>query len=655
METTESQETTKPETDDETSEFDQNIPEESEEQEDPGTRIARLFLEDYVVTSLLRHGRALRPSEIIAGGPGFALSRAGLRAGLENSKRVVHLERDWDWTMRVERAAWTREEKNRQPLARALEDLLLSIGKPVNTQIIVREMSELRSMLTANIKAPVENLLRDARFAVRVNETTYLHSDFLLDPGAPTAELVRRENKIENDPDWIDLREMPLPEPDGSLRDRAVELLETVGQPLSRRLLGYLLWNQTPEKVTRQDLLDLMSDKDTFTSLIGGYITLKSQIPQWRGLVEDWLSEMGAALPEVDALAILRQRLAPSQIITPKPEDLEAVKRFARRGAGQSGIQPFEVANALLQAMEIEADDPQYAGALQGLNDALRRDMAYLPLGIGRFILREAVPANVGQVPEILRPVSLELRNAETNEPLDIELTDDGLEGDAVEFVHNPFWEDINEEIEVRLGQRTKSLETKVVLLNHHLRAGTLKLRRMDDELWGIEGNLTRLAIFAEEDGKQENLAAWASRESGLIYGLGDWLAPRVPASGGTLLFERGANGFRLTLGKADKATFISPQRLDALEAMRDASKFLSLYELLQNIMADWQGDAELSTLWAHANVVRRTSKRLLASVLCAYSCFYFKKRGPEQFFWHYAPERVDQGFKRNKRKFVRR
>ncbi len=638
----------------EVSEFDIDFVEEIE-QEDPGTRIARLFLEDYVVTSLLRHGRPLRPSEIIAGGPGFALSRAGLKAGLQESKRVVHLEREWEWTLRVERGALSREEKSRQPLASALEDLLIAIGKPVNAQIIVREMSEMRSMLPANIKAPVENLLRDSRFAICINETTWLHSNFLLDPGAPTAELVRRENKIENDPDWIDLREMPLPEPNGTLIERAIELLETVGQPLSRRLLGYLLWNQTPDKVTRQDLLDLTSDRTNFAPLIGGYITLKSQIPQWRSLVEDWLSEMGASLPEVDAAAVLRQRLAPSQIIAPKTEDLETVKKFARRSAPQSGIQPFEVSNALLHALEIEADDPQYAGTLQGLNDALRRDMTYLPLGIGRFILREAVPANVGQVPDILRPVSLDLRNRETNEPLDMEMTDEGLEGDAVEFVHSPFWEDTNEEIEVRSPQRPKELETKIIVLHHHLRAGTLKLRRMDDDFWGIEDTLTRLPVFATEEGKENNLAAWASRESGLIYGLGNWLTARLPASGGTLLFERGANGFLLTIGAPDKATLISPQRLQLLEAMRAASKFLSLYELLQNIMADLGDEADLSTIWAHTNAVRRTSKRLLASVLCAYSCFYFKKRGPDQFFWHFAADRVDQGFKRNKRKFVRR
>lgn len=635
---------------DTTLDFSQASEAEEELEEDPGARIARLFLEDFVVTSLLRHGRPLRPSELIAGSPGFALSRAGLKAGLHDSRRVVSIEREWEWALRVERAAWTREEKNRQPLASALEDLLKAVGKPINAQILVRELANMRSVLPVNIKAPVENLLRDSRFATRINETTWLYSGYLLDPGAPTDELVRRENKIETDPDWIDLREMPLPEPEGELTQRAIDILDAVGQPLSRRLLGYLLWRQTPDKVTRQNLLEVMSDRTKFASLLGGYITLQEQLPQWRSLVEDWLSEMGAGEPDVDAMALLRQRLAPDQIIKPREEEMDVVRQFARGG----GIQPFEVAAALSHGLEMESDDPRFAGTLQGLNDALRRDPAFLPLGIGRFILREAVPVGVGTVPDVLRPIHLELHSNETKEPLDMEMTDDGLEGDAAEFVHAPQWEEINEEIEVRSPRRENPDETRIILLNHHLRAGTLKLRRMDEEFFGVESSLTRLPIFAEHENNRDNLAAWASRDGGLIYGLTPWLKDRVPASGGNLQFERGANGFRLTLGEPDKATFISPERLAALEAMRAASTYLSLYEMLQTVMADQNG-ANISGLWAEVNVVRRTSKRLLASVLCAYHCFYFKQRGPKQFLWHYEASRLDQGFKRNKRKFVRR
>jgi hypothetical protein len=57
--------------------------------ENQQTRTARLFLEDFVVTALLRTGRALSPSELSQSAEGFSLSRARLRDGLEGSRRIV--------------------------------------------------------------------------------------------------------------------------------------------------------------------------------------------------------------------------------------------------------------------------------------------------------------------------------------------------------------------------------------------------------------------------------------------------------------------------------------------------------------------------------------------------------------------------------------
>ena len=55
------------------------------------------------------------------------------------------------------------------------------------------------------------------------------------------------------------------------------------------------------------------------------------------------------------------------------------------------------------------------------------------------------------------------------------------------------------------------------------------------------------------------------------------------------------------------------------------------------------------------SNVVRRTTKRLICSVLSGYHCYYFKQRGPTQILWRFDAGKLDQGFKRNKRKYVRR
>jgi hypothetical protein len=191
----------------------------------------------------------------------------------------------------------------------------------------------------------------------------------------------------------------------------------------------------------------------------------------------------------------------------------------------------------------------------------------------------------------------------------------------------------------------------RYVILNHHHRAGTIKLRRLDEEFFGVSSAFTRLNISSENGA----LEAWASRESGLIYGLENWYQERTPASGGVLLFAREGNNFSVKIDAPDKLAHLSGHRAEELEDLRETANYISLFELLQTVMREHGGGMELPTLWAEVNVVRRTSKRLLCSVLSGYHCYYFKQRGPKQILWRFDADRLDQGFKRNKRKYVRR
>jgi hypothetical protein len=310
----------------------------------------------------------------------------------------------------------------------------------------------------------------------------------------------------------------------------------------------------------------------------------------------------------------------------------------------------------MTDVLDIEPEDPQFAPTLQALNDKLRGDADFMPIGIGQFLLREAVPTYVGETPDALRPIQLAVRDPETDEPRDFEMSDEGLEGDAAEFVHDPQWDDIGEGVEVRLVRKPADVDStapvRYVILNHHHRAGTLKLRRADEDFFGISGPLNRLAIVTDDG----SLEAWASRESGLIYGLGKWFETRTPPSGGVLSFTReGNNRFLLQVAAPDKLTLIEGHRADDLVKLREVSQYMSLFELLQTIMQEHSNGMELPSLWAEVNMVRRTAKRLLTSVLSGYHCFYFKQRGPKQILWRFDADRLDQGFMRNKRKYVRR
>lgn len=625
--------------------------------ENQQTRTARLFLEDFVVTALLRTGRALSPSELSQSAEGFSLSRARLRDGLEGSRRIVAHDRNWELALRAEYSSRPRDERTRRPLEGTLDELLHAIGKPLPLPVVVRELSMMRSVIPDAVRDAAAHVLRTARTSIEVAPGAWLHQSFTLDAGAPREDLIVRENKLDADPDWRELQDRDFPQTGGTLAERAAAVLQAAGRPLSQRVLGFFLWRQDPATFNERALAIALGDRAVFYPFVGGGVTTQAQMPQWRAQAQAWLQSFDdASASNLDVVALLRTRLPANALVAPRPEDIEEIRKLAAVNNGQ----PVSLANVMTDALEMEADDPQFVPILQGLNDALRRDPAWLPAGAGRFLLREAVPSYVGNVPDILRPVHLSIRDTETDEPLDIEMSDDGLEGDCAEFIHAPEWEDVNEEVEVKMARRPAAQEAptsvRYMLLYPHYRAGTMKLRRADEDFFVTEGPLTRIGVRAEDAEGSQNIGAWTSRESGLIYGLGEWFTPRAPQSGGVLEFTREPSGqIRLTLGAPDKLTHLEDDRVQELEALQERSDYLALFDLLQQIMADQNQGAELPTLWAEVNVVRRTTKRLLCSVLSAYHCFYFKQRGPKQILWRFDEGKLDQGFKRNKRKYVRR
>ena len=58
-------------------------------------------------------------------------------------------------------------------------------------------------------------------------------------------------------------------------------------------------------------------------------------------------------------------------------------------------------------------------------------------------------------------------------------------------------------------------------------------------------------------------------------------------------------------------------------------------------------------TLWAEVNVIRRTTRRVVASNLASYHAFY--QRPPGSDVWIFDERKVTQGRKKTKRKYLRR
>lgn len=630
------------------------IPVETDDERD--LRLARMTVEDFVLTLLLKNGRATPTAEISSAAEGWTLSKNVLKAGLEGSTLLVQHEREWELALRERIKSTPRDLRGRSPLDSTLRGLLLEVGKPLPLPVIIREAAVLRGTYPEYVRDQITSALAVARWAVEVRAQTYLPSDLLLNIGAPTPELVARVNKLAYDPDFPLAEELSGP-PSGDLATRAAQVLEAGGRPLSHKMLAFVLW-RADNALDARELAKVTADRTRFYTFSGGRVCTLAMLPALRAQAEETLRAGEGGAVAIDIAEVLRQRLMPEQIIAPSESQLGEAKTFAQNSSGNA----FSVGNLATDVLELEADAPDFAARVQGLNDALRKSSEYLPAGIGRYLLRAAVPTDVGQVPPRLRPVSLSVRVSADAEPLDVEMSDEGLEGDAVDFVHSPEWEDVNEEVEVRLPRRTEDVEasTRIVVLNHHWESGTLKLRRKDEDFFAPEGAFSKINLRAHGASGTQALGLWTSRESGLIYGLEPWFRANLPASGGVLELARDpaaplSTPIEARVGEPDKAAFADEERLQVLVGLRESATYLSLFELLQTVMSAHENGAPMVKLWAEVNTVRRTTKRALGSILCAYSCYSFKQRGPQQFVWRYDVSKVDQGFKKNKKKFVRR
>jgi hypothetical protein len=612
---------------------------------------AQLWIEDFVVTSLLSAGRPLRGGELAARAEDWTLPRAALREALQKSTRVGIDGRSFDCAWRLARKGQNRELRARPSLESLIRELLLSVGKPLPAAVIAREVALMRNIEDPNIKGAVAGVLKTLRFAIEITPGVYIHENWLLKVGAPSDAHMIRENSLETDADFqglLDFAEVSATQPAAIAR----ELMEFTGGPLTQKVIGFFVHRANPQAFSARELAGILNDRTQFQPLVGGFITLKDQLAELKTQTGEWLNELAGPREDVDSEEMLQETVAHSEAFVPRPEELAEIKRLARGASNGDGAEgeTYDVARLAFDFYELEPGDALVAATIQGLNEALRRDADWLPSGVGRFMLRENIPAGIGEIPEELLPVTLDLQDS-NGQRIEVELEDEGLDGDSANWIHAPEWEDVGEEHEVISAFKVSNRQTKLVMLSHHLRAGTLKLRRVDEELWDLSGPVARV-ILTERDGGEEH-TLWASKESGLLYGLYQWCEENLPASGGTILVEREGQTLFISPGTPDAATFLTERRVDELEDLRAAAHRISLVELITRIMAAHRSGLEIGALWAQVNVVRRTSKRLLASVLSANGEFVCKQRGPNSNVWSVEKD-GESGFKESKRRFLK-
>jgi hypothetical protein len=144
----------------------------------------------------------------------------------------------------------------------------------------------------------------------------------------------------------------------------------------------------------------------------------------------------------------------------------------------------------------------------------------------------------------------------------------------------------------------------------------------------------------------------WVNNETRLLYGLFDWFSTIPIDSGATFTLERQAPD-RYVVNYNDESEpimFISRNRINELLELQQRAETEQLpnFEILRHIMEHYRKGIEYLTLLTEANVVRRMKRRMVASILSGYHCFF--QRGG---VWVFDARKLSQGFDRSKRKYI--
>jgi hypothetical protein len=308
---------------------------------------------------------------------------------------------------------------------------------------------------------------------------------------------------------------------------------------------------------------------------------------------------------------------------------------------------------AILETIfEISQRDQIYQMAAEGLTESMKADHRFIWLGTDRWAMAGTIPSYVSELSDTL---SIPVFNFETpeGEKIDVELDDEGLEGTLATEINDPLVLDVFDcEISVPKAKPVSDY-ARCVVTRHHKLLGTYPVCRIPEGFMPTGAHIMQFSLISDES--QSDI--WVNRDNGIIYGMDKWYTDDMPESGVAFELQKTAkpDEFKISFSNdPDPLVTVSPGRIEDLLIMAEdaVNSNLTTFDILCRIMRDHRKGIPFVTLFTELNIVRRTTRRMAASILSSYYAFYQR---PKSTLWQFDEKKEDQGFKKAKRKYVRK
>jgi hypothetical protein len=550
------------------------------------------------------------------------------RVALTTNPHITAVDRRW--------TLWTRFLDTRSTVDSNIHRILATYGQPMHLNHLARELSAVYGRPAEIYEEMLDRLANSGARYARIGENYIIPVEWLLDTQIEAEDEVLYENFLDDADVFPFEKAAKSAGLNGSDPATYAAFLDAAGVPVKARALQFLIWKH---------------DKAGFDAaeVYAGLFLESGAVPlteeQWVGpALAQKLSAHFVALAEqeVSENAEVEAQEA-AQPLTVGDEEREQLVEIVLEGD-----QTVLASELLEQVFDVTPDYRTYSEDLQSVIDALASDDRVVWVGSERFRPQGTIPAYVFSVPGILEIPTQTFLDLEGN-PIDQLLEDDGLDGGLEREILNPLAQDVLDEEPVPPADPNPPSNARAVIKYHHKQIGTMPMCQFPSGFFPAEPEILETEFILPTGQRAQ---VWVNNRTRLLYGLIDWFLMIPIDSGATFTLER-QTPERYIINYNDESEptmFVSRNRVNELLALQERAdnEALPTFEIMREIMEHYRKGIEFITLLTEVNIVRRASRRMVASLLSEYHC-YFQRGGA----WVYDPKKLPQGFDKSKRKYL--
>jgi len=597
----------------------------------PEEAFARSYADRLILEKLTEMESAVKLGELADKLASSGLGLAAVRSLLaSNPDRFAYYERRWIPAARLEGQG--------RPFAEAVALFLDRFGGPISFDLLLQEVARVRHRTPEEIESILRRVLNTDPTFIQISEdrVALARWAFL----ASDESIERAFALYDIDRDKVEALQSKLKSIDWRKPGAYTEALKATA-PAGAREITAVAWLALNSQDARATLL--FDGRKAFAELLEtpGYVYASDGVLYPEAEAKKWLS---AATKLADRLApsIDIEDAAPIEI---KVEDVvKMVHKIVSTDASITATKLLE------EYYEITPSNKTFPDDITNLLAALKDQPEIWWVGADRFRKANSAPDFVYTVPEPFQYVRTEFKD-ENGELIDVELTDDGLSSSLRKLLSHPLAMDVLDE-DIAPAPKTMPERLRLVLKSIHRELGTFPMAQIPTAWLEPTPDIQEF-LFIDPAGRE--LQVWGNHQARLLYNLIDWWYEQPVESGSVFTLTKTAqpNVFEFEWDEqTDPVVYISTQRMEELRDLQSRSEEMSTLDLLFEVMGHWPKGADFLTVLAELNVVRRTTRRLVASLLSSYQCFYQRSGSP---VWHFDAKKIDLGFDKTKRKFVKK